>query len=308
MTELERRYRWLLRAYPRAYQQYRADEMLETLLATADNERRRPNLREAAALVVGGLRARTGVDRLGSRSALTSSVLRLSALSLLVYGMTLWAGGPISYVATILSDGLYKPYVHKPFAWWFIVIPALLTIALFAAAWGSYRLAFAVTILTVAAQLWSANWWVESPWSVYNLHSAIVPRFWPALLASLVLLGLLRAPRTPVAKPWAWPALGALAVIALTPNPINGWSDAPLMSLYAFAALAVITAPVDARIPIIASVLLLAPASAQATYHFYFKQAGWELGISITTSLILTAVMVTALAAGTIAARRQARM
>ncbi len=303
MTELERRYRWLLRAYPRAYQQYRADEMLETLLATADDERRRPNLREAAALVVGGLRARTGVDRLGSRSALTCSALRLSALSLLVYGMTLWAGGPISFLVTMLSDGPYKPD-----AWWFIVIPALLTIALFAAAWGSYRLAFAVTILTVAAQLWSANWWNDSLWSVYSLQSAIVPRFWPALLASLVLLGLLRAPRTPVAKPWAWPVLEALAVIALTPNPINGWSDAPLMSLYAFAALAVITAPVDARIPIIASVLLLAPALAQATYHFYFKKAGWELGISITTSLILTAVMVIALAAGTIAARRQARM
>ncbi|MEU5942506.1 hypothetical protein ABZ807_25770 [Micromonospora sp. NPDC047548] len=302
MTELERRYRWLLRAYPRAYQQYRADEMLETLLATADDERRRPSLREAAALVVGGLRARTGVDRLGSRSALGYSALRLSALSLLVYGMTLWAGSPISFLVTMLSEGPYKPDT-----WWYmhIAIPALLTIALFAAAWGSYRLAFAATILTVAAQLWSAN---PSLWSVYSLQSAIVPKFWPALLASLALLGLLRAPRTPVTRPWAWPVLGALAVVALTPSPINGWSDAPLMSLYAFAALAVITAPIDARMPIVASVLLLAPALAQATFELYFKQAGWELETSITTILILTAVMVITLAAGTIAGRRQARM
>ncbi|MFG2008970.1 hypothetical protein ACGFNF_07835 [Micromonospora sp. NPDC048868] len=305
MTELERRYRWLLRAYPRAYQQYRADEMLETLLATADDERQRPHLREAAALVVGGLRARTGVDRLGSRSALGYSALRLSALSLLVYGMTLWAGGPISFLVSTLSDGPYKPDT-----WWFmlIVIPTVLAIALFATAWGSYRLAFAATILAVAAQLWSASWFAQSLWLVFSLQGSIVPRFWPALLASLALLPLLRAPRTPVTKPWAWPVLGALAVVALTPSPINGWSDAPLMSLYAFAALAVIAAPIDARMPIVASVLLLAPALAQATYQLYFKQAGWELDISITTILILTAVMVITLAAGTIAGRRQARM
>ncbi|MEH0937896.1 hypothetical protein [Micromonospora psammae] len=305
MTELERRYRWLLRAYPRAYRQYRADEMLETLLATADDERRRPSLREAAALVVGGLRARTGVDRLGSRSALGHSALRLSALSLLVYGMTLWAGGPISFLVTMLSEGPYKPDT-----WWFIVIPALLTIALFAAAWGSYRLASAAAILTLVAHHWSANWWDQTSWfwSIHSLQHAIVPKSWPALLASLALLRLLRAPRTPVTKPWAWPVLGALAVVALTPSPINGWSDAPLMSLYAFAALAVITAPIDARMPIVATVLLLVPALAQATYQLYFKQAGWELGTSITTILILAAVMVITLAAGTIAGRRQARM
>jgi hypothetical protein len=304
MTELERRYRWLLRAYPRAYRQYRADEMLETLLATADNPRR-PSLREAASLVVGGLRARTGVDRLGSRSALGHSALRLSALSLLIYGLTLWAGGPISFLLTTLSEGLSNPGRS-----WFIVIPALLTIALLAAACGSYRLAFAATILTVAAQHWSANGGDQSFWfwSVYDLQYAMVPQPWPALLASLALLLLVRAPRTPVARPWAWPILGALAVVALTPSPINGWSEAPLMSLCAFAALAVITAPVDARMPIVASALLLAPALAQATYLLCYQQAGWPPDISITAILILAAVMVITIAAGTIAGRRQARM
>ncbi|MFC4018306.1 hypothetical protein ACFOW4_10130 [Micromonospora sp. GCM10011542] len=304
MTELERRYRWLLRAYPRPYRQYRADEMLETLLATADNERR-PNPREAVALVVGGLRTRTGVDRLGSRSALGYSALRLSALSLLVYGLTLRGDGPISYLLTMLSEGPYKPGT-----WWFIVIPALLTIALFAAAWGSYRLALAATIVTVAVQHGSTNGWDLSYWfsSVYDLQDAMVPQFWPALLASPALLLLLRAPRTPVTRPWTWPVLGAVAAVALAPSPINGWSEAPLMSLCAFAALAVITAPIDARMPIVASALLLAPALAQATYLLGSKQAGWEVEVSITAILVLAAVMVITLAAGTIAGRRQARM
>ncbi|MFF4812282.1 hypothetical protein ACFY03_29140 [Micromonospora chersina] len=304
MTELERRYRWLLRAYPRAYRQYRADEMLETLLATAD-DRRRPNLREAAALVAGGLRARTGADRLGSRSALGHSALRLSALSLLVYGLTLWAGGPISFLVTMLSEGPYIPGVS-----WFLVIPALLTIALFAAARGSYRLAFAATMLTVVVQHRSANVGNYSGWflSVYDLQYAMVPQPWPALLASVALLLLLRAPRTPVTRPWTWPALGALAALALAPSPINGWSDAPLMSLCAFAALAVITAPVDARMPIVASALLLAPALAQATYLACSTQAGWPLETSMTAALILTAVLVITLAVSTIAGRRQARM
>ncbi|MGW9196421.1 hypothetical protein [Micromonospora chersina] len=304
MTELERRYRWLLRAYPRAYRQYRADEMLETLLATA-GDTRRPNLREAAALVVGGLRARTGVDRLGSRSALRHSALRLSALSLLVYGLTLWATGPIALVGIVWEDHSYRPD-----AWWFLAVPVLLTSTLLATAWGRYRLALAAALSTTVMQVWSDNRWDQSSlfWSAHRLQGAIVPRFWPAVLVSLVLLFLLRAPRTPVNRPWAWPVLAALAIAALTPNPINGWSDAPLMSLYAFAALAVATAPIDARMPIVASVLLLAPASAQAAYELYFHRAGWELGTTATTILILAAAMVITLAASTVAGRRQARM
>lgn len=304
MTELERRYRWLLRAYPRAYRQYRADEMLETLLATADDTRR-PSLREAAALVVGGLRARTGVDRLGSRSALGHSALRLSALSLLVYGMTVWATGPIALVGIVWADHSYRPD-----AWWFLAVPALLTSTLLATAWGRYRLALTAALSTTVMQVWSDNRWDQSAlfWSAHRLQGSIVPQFWPAVLVSLALLFLLRAPRTRVNRPWAWPVLAALAIAALTPNPINGWSDAPWMSVYAFAALAVIAAPIDARLPIAASALLLAPASALASYELYFHQAGWELGTSAATIPILAAVMVITFAAGTIAGRRQASM
>ncbi|MEU8155222.1 hypothetical protein AB0B94_16285 [Micromonospora sp. NPDC048986] len=304
MTEIERRYRWLLRAYPRAYRQYRADEMLETLLATADDERQRLDLREAAALVVGGLRARTGINQIGSRSALGYSALRLSALSLLVYALTFWSGGLVSFLLTTLSEGPYNPG-----SWWFVVIPVLLTIALFAAALGGYRLACAAAILTVAAQHWTSNGWGLSFWisSVYDLQDAMVPQFWAALLASLALLRLIRAPRTPVIRPWTWPVLG-VAAVALAPSPINGWWDAPLVSLCALAALAVIAAPIDARIPIVASTILLAPALAQVTDLLCSRRAGWPLETSLSAILILTAITVITLAAATIAGRRQARM
>jgi hypothetical protein len=57
VTPLERRCRLLLRAYPRWYRRDRADEMLDTLVE-ASSGRRWPSLRDALALMFGGLRAR----------------------------------------------------------------------------------------------------------------------------------------------------------------------------------------------------------------------------------------------------------
>ena len=224
--------------------------------------------------------------------------------------MTLGAAGPISHLATRLPEGR----LPEAWWWWYPAAPALLALALVAAARGSYRPAFAATVAALAAQHWSANWWNSAGfWSPDSLYYyATAPRNWPALLASLTLLPLLRAPRTPVTRPWIWPALAALAVAALTPNPINGWWDPPLLSLYALAALAaILAAPVDARIPVATSALLLVPALAQAALHLYFNQAGWPSDapvISITPTLLLTTAAVITLAAGTIAGRRQARI
>lgn len=58
MTPLERRCRWLLRAYPAWYRRDRAGEMLGTLLEASGPGQTRPSLRDARALVTGGLRVR----------------------------------------------------------------------------------------------------------------------------------------------------------------------------------------------------------------------------------------------------------
>ena len=58
MSLLERRCDWLLRAYPAWYRRERAAEMLGTLLEASGPGQSWPSLRDARALVTGGLRVR----------------------------------------------------------------------------------------------------------------------------------------------------------------------------------------------------------------------------------------------------------
>ncbi|MEW9533523.1 hypothetical protein [Microbispora sp. NPDC049125] len=58
---LERRYRYLLRAYPRDYRERFGEEIVATLLETTPPARSVPSPREAASLVHGGLRARAAL-------------------------------------------------------------------------------------------------------------------------------------------------------------------------------------------------------------------------------------------------------
>ncbi|MFC6019705.1 hypothetical protein ACFP2T_26295 [Plantactinospora solaniradicis] len=300
MTDLERHYRWLLKAYPRSYREYRADEILEIVLAPADEGHRRPSLRESWALVIGGLRARTGADRLDAQAA-RHSTLRLCTLALLIYGVTRWAEQPIYWVSVLSSEYAY----HIPP--WVVVVLTMLAIAVLTTAWGRYKLALGAMVLAVLTSLWGVRPWAstsraEELWYMSDIL------LWSLLLPLLTLLPLLRAPRRAVTKPWIWLLLGALAVAALTPNPINDWSGVPTMSLYAFAVLAIIAAPIDARVPIVAFTLLLIPALTRATYHVLCIGNAPVMSISGTPLLILTGLMAATLAASTIASRRQARM
>jgi hypothetical protein len=58
VSSLERRCRWLLRAYPAWYRRERAGEMVGTLLEASLPGARWPSFRDARALVIGGLRVR----------------------------------------------------------------------------------------------------------------------------------------------------------------------------------------------------------------------------------------------------------
>ncbi len=58
MSPLERRCRWLLRAYPAWYRRDRGGEMLGTLLEASPPGARWPSFRDARALAIGGARVR----------------------------------------------------------------------------------------------------------------------------------------------------------------------------------------------------------------------------------------------------------
>jgi len=58
VNPLERHCRWLLRVYPAWYRRERAAEMVGTLLEASQPGRKWPSLRDARALVIGGLRVR----------------------------------------------------------------------------------------------------------------------------------------------------------------------------------------------------------------------------------------------------------
>jgi len=59
--ELERRYRNLLRAYPRGYREHRGEEMLATLMETARHGQTRPDRQDVAEILRSGLRERLGM-------------------------------------------------------------------------------------------------------------------------------------------------------------------------------------------------------------------------------------------------------
>src|SRR5204862_5824496 len=61
---LERRYRWLLLAYPRHYRRYRCEEMLTTLLEGAAAGQKWPTPRAAVGLMAGGFRCRARLGRM----------------------------------------------------------------------------------------------------------------------------------------------------------------------------------------------------------------------------------------------------
>ncbi|MFI6296124.1 hypothetical protein ACIBEJ_31330 [Nonomuraea sp. NPDC050790] len=111
MSRLERRYRLLLRAYPDGYRADYGDELLDVLLTTAEPDRALPPLREAAALVRGGIRARILQSAHGPAWAdgLHLAVTALSLLNLAVLipyagSLPLWTGvAAAAFLATLLG-------------------------------------------------------------------------------------------------------------------------------------------------------------------------------------------------------------
>jgi hypothetical protein len=196
MTALERRCRWLLRAYPAWYRRERGDEMLGTLMEASPPGRRRPSLRDARALIMGGLRVRAGQDqRLTTAAGLRLAALLGAALALL--GLT----------ASYLSDATlaWSHFFPRSSGAGSFAAFGLLTLAVVGAAWFAPRAVAAVLALAAAAGY--LLFWGDRV-------MAIQPAGLLVMVAILV-LGRERLPRS-----WLWLAgavLGAKMLALLAP-------------------------------------------------------------------------------------------
>jgi hypothetical protein len=130
---LERRARWLLRAYPAAYRTDRGEEITGTLLEAVPPGRDWPPAREAAGLVAAGLRARRAANL---RQGLAASLRQVVVAGFAVYLVQLPALG-LGAVVWSARRG------HLPFLFWFyewlFYVLGVLALVILAAGWSGRR-------------------------------------------------------------------------------------------------------------------------------------------------------------------------
>jgi hypothetical protein len=214
VTALERRARWLLRAYPAAYRRDRGEEIIGTLLEATPDGRAWPRKRDARALVFGGMKARAARNRRFTPGAnLNVGVL----VGLAIYLSDLGAGS--------LAGGLIwpRPDLASDWAAWLLAATGLFTVATVLLAWTAPRIFAAGTGLVAAAAvvLHLVIVHPEAP------HAPALFLLVPAVtqvtyLATLVAL-MPRAARP--SRRWLW-LVAAFAVTALVSSLVP-----PLMSL-----------------------------------------------------------------------------
>ncbi|NRQ40389.1 hypothetical protein HII36_52515 [Nonomuraea sp. NN258] len=134
MTTLERRYRRLLLAYPRQYRLAHGDELLDVLLESAAPDQSVPAVREAAGLVLGGVRAR--IARLATGSV--------------------WAGGVHLGITAVSVANLAALLPYAAEIPWLVACSALATLAVLR---GLTRVAFVLTAPAGAKAVAIAGGW-----------------------------------------------------------------------------------------------------------------------------------------------------
>ncbi|MDO3684908.1 hypothetical protein [Micromonospora sp. C28ISP2-4] len=203
---LEKRYRMLLRAYPAGYRRERADELIDTLIGDDPTDRRWPSLREAAALVRGGLRVYGGSTAPRPAAVLFWQGIHLGALAVLALGVliglddiaeALQYGGFADPLTVLRNQGIHE---------------VVLTAALVALVAGRTRTA---AVLAVTAAVVP---------TVISQHLFLngLPQWWaPVVAAPLIVLGLRRPADVPPA-PRANAALATAGILALHLIPAGG--------------------------------------------------------------------------------------
>jgi hypothetical protein len=193
MSALERRYRRLLRAYPAGYRKESGEEMLATLLEAAPAGETWPSLRDARALVMGGLRVRAAQNhRLG-----TAANLRLSAL----FGVAMALGIVVASGIRPVIDGAIPLTRGYP---WYLPVLWSLTLAVVGLAWFARRPA---TIMIAALAAAAVSFYPGQP-DAFRAYTLLL------VVLAVLARGAVRPPRS-----WLW-WLGAFPVWLLTGIPV----------------------------------------------------------------------------------------
>jgi hypothetical protein len=130
---LERRARWLLRAYPAAYRADRGEEIIGTLREAVPPGRDWPPSREAVALVAAGLGARRAANL---RQGLAPSLRQVAVAGAAVYLIQLPALG-LGAVVWAARRG-YLPSLFRFHEWLFYLL-GVLALVILAAGWSGRR-------------------------------------------------------------------------------------------------------------------------------------------------------------------------
>jgi hypothetical protein len=286
MTGLERRYRRLLLAYPKAYRAERGDEIVGTLLDAAPPDRRRPAVRQAAALIFGGLRVRLGTQH-GPRQPIWRDVLHFVAVMTLAVNTAQWAAS--------LTGGTLQPNTIAGTA---ATAGALVLVAL-------HRYRLALLLAVIGGLMW------EYLITHFTLFSTL-----PWLAALLAVLTVLAWPRP--RDRHTTPAVSTVVAVAVV-TPQLLWTALPVAAfhgpgwlawvLFAPAVLAVTFGVLDPRLMAAYAVNLLLGVTALATVFIDFG----SLGVVTSSDVIAhfaapLAVALVLLTAGWLVHRRRVRL
>jgi hypothetical protein len=245
VTPLERRSRWLLRAYPAEYRRERAEEMLGTLLETTTDGQTWPRPRDAQALVMGGLRARAAQNR---RLSATAN-LRIAVMAGVSFYLVMMAA---EYLGVYLSEFRLDPRPAWP--WTSVLVTALL-VSTVLLAWTARRRIAALSGLAAAVAIYFANA-NDGPF-----------RSWIPLAVCVVAVVLL-APRS-ARPPRTWLFLsGALAVAELVSVALVVGPVAATCAELAVGAISVAWLAVDARLAAAVATFVLTYFVAQTALFF----------------------------------------
>lgn len=270
---LERRHRWLLRAYPSGYRDAHGDEIIGTLLEAASPTQRVPSGREAVGLLLGGLRTR-------ARQAATASPPRV------------WTEGLHLGVLLIVLANLSQALELARPPWTALVAVGALAVL---RAWvRSAVVATAVAALAVARPLLPP---VELPWWLpgYGDWSAVARYAVP-----VAVLAVLTWPTAGRPRPRSWWWLPLPVVYAALPPVDQPWLVAGLGVGFLAAALVTSIGARDPR-PAVAAAVFLLPGLFFAGENL----AEGGVGAGSLVSLAVVVLLIVGLAAVALSIRRE---